>query len=79
MSTCWKCGKDLPPGQVECEFCDGTEAAASHELEREFKSADEAVQAIIEHLENMGASKCTMSVTTPSGDRFVVTVTRIAE
>jgi hypothetical protein len=27
MSSCWKCGRDLPEGQVECEEgCDGPES-----------------------------------------------------
>lgn len=84
MSSCYKCGKDLPDGQVECDpFCvnsptgsvskemDLLQAEAS--LVQELQNSTENAVALARHLDNMGAAAAKLEIEI-NGRRFLIFV-----
>lgn len=76
MSNCWKCGRELPDGQTECEdACPGSDAAQDLDLDRELNRGAAAAQALAKHLEDMGAGKFQTAVSL-NGEIYDVTIVR---
>lgn len=86
MSSCYKCGRDLTEGQVECEpFCtadevnpvnfknEAAELQAEANLAQELQSSAENSLALAKHLDAMGASAAKLIVEY-EGRRFLVFV-----
>ncbi|HTB85998.1 MAG TPA: hypothetical protein VK742_20300 [Candidatus Sulfotelmatobacter sp.] len=79
MSNCWKCGKPLPEGQVECEYgCAGGGEldAQTQELAKELKTGHIAAFALAMHLQKMGAANCRRMVQI-GDEKYLVSVERI--
>ena len=85
MSTCWKCGRDLPEGQVECEdVCRPpklptfAEAAALNEpsIAGELDRGIAAALLVAKHLEEMDAATARMEVEL-NGVKYLVFVKRL--
>jgi hypothetical protein len=82
MSNCYKCGKDLPAGQVECEYgCavaeglpdDSEQLAAEAELAEELHFGAVAARMVAGHLLRMGGNAAKL-VVERDGQRVLVFV-----
>ena len=84
MSSCYKCGKDLPEGQVECEpFCfndqtsdfrkDAELLQAEAALVQELEGSTANALALAKHLDTMGAAAAKLEIEY-EGRRFLVYV-----
>ena len=84
MSSCYKCGKDLPAGEVECDpFCvndltndfkkDAELLQAEAALVQELQHSTENAVALARHLDRMGAAAAKLEIEY-EGRRFLVYV-----
>ena len=77
MSSCWKCGRELPEGQVECEYGCGPIAIEERALGAELKTGDDAAEALARHVHRMGAAKFQRSVRVADGAHYLVAVSKV--
>ena len=88
MSNCWKCGKTLPEGQVECEYGCATvlqnirppqfeDLQAEAELAQELTCGLVQARSLAVHVDNMGAGAMKLEVEV-NGRKYLFFVKRVA-